>query len=62
MKRTCTCGFAIGHPLVPKCTCEISKPLTKNQIAILFNMHTEDLNFPRLVADVRVVEAAHGIK
>jgi chemotaxis protein histidine kinase CheA len=36
-------------------------PLTENQIATLFNYHPADLNFPRLVADVRVVERAHGI-
>jgi hypothetical protein len=36
-------------------------PLTLEQIITLFNIHQQDLNFPRLVADVRVVEKAHGI-
>jgi hypothetical protein len=39
----------------------VFQPLTTDQISTLFNMHQQDLNFPRLVADVRVVEAAHGI-
>jgi hypothetical protein len=38
-----------------------TQPLTTDQIATLFNIHQQDLNFPRLVADVRVVEKAHGI-
>lgn len=21
-KKECTCGYSIGHPLVPKCTCK----------------------------------------
>jgi uncharacterized Zn finger protein len=36
-------------------------PLTESQISTLFNIHQQDLNFPRLVADVRVIEKAHGI-
>jgi hypothetical protein len=36
-------------------------PMTTDQISKLFNMHPADLNFARLVADVRLVERHHGI-
>jgi hypothetical protein len=46
---------------IPLYTTPPTQPLTTDQIATLFNIHTADLNFPRLVFDVRVVEKAHGI-
>ena len=55
----CTCGYAIGHPLVKSCTCK--GPLTETEVAKLFDYHPMDINFKKLMADVRLIEKAHGI-
>jgi hypothetical protein len=31
----CTCGYNIGHPLVPKCICKKPIPLTDNEIEMV---------------------------
>jgi len=57
----CTCGHAIGHPLVPKCTCKKVAPLTDEEIqkilfSTIFSSSTDEL-----VEFARAIERAHGI-
>lgn len=35
-KKECTCGYAIGHPLVSKCTCKPTEWVGLNDTAKLF--------------------------
>ncbi len=38
----CSCGYAIGHPLVPSCTCKKWVGLTDKEIA-----HIEDMTLDK---------------
>jgi len=59
----CTCGHAIGHPLVPKCTCKKVLPLTDEQIRDIWYRHPEfkDGLGVEPIEFARAIERAHGI-
>ena len=61
----CTCGHAIGHPLVSKCTCKKVAPLSEFEIKGILAQGEcwigEDSSMPNLIAFARAIERAHGI-
>ena len=56
----CTCGHAIGHPLVPKCTCKKVAPLTDEQIWEIANKYFVGKS-EYVYEFARAIERAHGI-
>ena len=72
----CSCGFRIGHPEFSKCICNITKPLSdeelNKEVSIKMNqilmdlIDSEDWNKgctkQHLVNFARAIEERHGIK
>lgn len=59
----CSCGFRIGHPEFSKCICNITKPLSDDEITYQFQHKCP--RFSRLDIfkyAVKWAEERHGIK
>lgn len=58
----CNCGFRIGHPEFSKCICNITKPLSDEEILeVIKNESWRGLD-GYLIKFARAIEERHGIK
>ena len=53
----CTCGYAIGHPLVSKCICTLRKPWTGLTVDEILDCYKDNLDRTMFVSIVQAVEA-----